>query len=125
MGATVLVADDDEPIRRMLSHRLEGAGYEVHLCDDGQAAADLLKEGLCPEVLVLDVMMPRLNGTRLLRMVRNEEFPVDSSVPVIILSSRAREDDVLEGFESGANDYITKPFRGNELLARVRRYLDD
>jgi DNA-binding response OmpR family regulator len=125
MGATILVADDDEPIRRLLSHRLEGAGYDVRLCDDGQGAADLLEEGLCPELLVLDVMMPRLNGTRLLRMIRNEQFPVDSSVPIIILSSRGREDDVLEGFESGANDYITKPFRGNELLARVRRYLDD
>jgi len=125
MVVEILVVDDDEPIRRLLSHRLESAGYSVRLCEDGQEAADLLADGYSPQLAIFDVMMPRLNGTRLLRMVRNDQFPVDSDLPIIVLTSRGREDDVLEGFESGASDYITKPFRANELLARVRRYIDE
>jgi two-component system response regulator MprA len=65
-------------------------------------------------------MLPRLDGMRLLRMVRNGEFPVDEGLPVIMLTSRGREEHVLEGFESGADDYVTKPFRAAELLARVQ-----
>jgi DNA-binding response OmpR family regulator len=123
--ADVLVVDDDEPIRRLLDHQFNSAGYTVHLCEDGREAADLLEGGLEPAVAIFDVMMPRLDGTRLLRMVRNGEFPADEELPVLLLTSRGREDDVLEGLESGADDYVTKPFRAAELLARVRRYLDE
>lgn len=125
MTGTILVVDDDEPIRQLLDHRLRSAGYTVHICEDGREAADLLEEGFEPTVAIFDVMMPRLDGTRLLRMVRNAEFPVDADLPVIMLTSRGREDDVLEGLESGADDYVTKPFRAAELLARVRRCVDD
>lgn len=121
----VLVVDDDEPIRRLLDHRLRSAGYTVHICEDGREAADLFEEGFEPTVAIFDVMMPRLDGTRLLRMVRNGEFPVDADLPVIMLTSRGREDDVLEGLESGADDYVTKPFRAAELLARLRGCIDD
>jgi two-component system response regulator MprA len=125
MSGEILVVDDDEPIRRLVSHRLESAGYEVRVCEDGREAADLLAEGFEPALTVLDVMMPRLDGTRLLRMVRNGEFPVDADLPVVMLTSRGREEHVLDGFESGADDYVTKPFRAAELLARVRKCLDD
>lgn len=121
----VLVVDDDEPIRQLLDHRLQSAGYNVHICEDGKEAADLLEGGFEPTVAIFDVMMPRLDGTRLLRMVRNGEFPVDAALPVIMLTSRGREDDVLEGLESGADDYVTKPFRAAELLARLRGCIDD
>lgn len=125
MGDGVLVVDDDETIRRLVSHRLESDGYSVRICEDGRVAAETLEDGYDPQLIVLDVMMPRLDGTRLLRMIRNGEFPVGADTPIIMLTSRGREEDVLEGFESGADDYVTKPFQAAELLARVRRYIDD
>lgn len=120
----MLVVDDDEPIRRLVRHRLESAGYEVRVCEDGQEAATLLENGFEPALAVLDVMMPRLDGTRLLRMIRADEFPVDPDLSVVMLTSRGREEHVVEGFESGADDYVTKPFRAAELLARVEEELD-
>jgi two-component system response regulator MprA len=125
MSQEILTADDDEPIRLLVRHRLESAGYTVRTCEDGREAADLLEGGFEPDVAIFDVMMPRLDGTRLLRMVRNDEFPVDPELPIIMLTSRGREEHVLEGLESGADDYITKPFRAAELLARVRKCIDD
>jgi len=106
----------------LLTHRLEGAGYTVRACEDGRAAADLFQTDYEPSLAIFDVMMPRLDGTRLLRMVRNGELSVRPDLPVIMLTSRGKEEHVLEGFDSGADDYVTKPFRAQELLARVRRY---
>lgn len=125
MPSNILVVDDDEPIRQLVSHRLQSDGYGVRICKDGQEAADLLEEGFEPILIVLDVMMPGLDGKRLLRMVRNDEFEVDEDLPIIMLTSRGREEHILEGLESGANDYVTKPFKAAELLARVRKCLDD
>ena len=122
MSDKILVVDDDEVIRQLLTHRFEGAGYDVRVCEDGRAAVELFDTGYDPVLAVFDVMMPRLDGTRLLRMVRNGETAVRSDLPVIMLTSRGQEEHVLEGFDSGADDYVTKPFRAQELLARVRRY---
>ncbi len=124
MTAQILVVDDDDAIRGLLSHRLEAAGYNVHACDDGRAAADILDNGYVPDAMVLDVMMPRLNGLQLARMIRRGELAVRADLPIIILTSRGREDHVLEGFDAGVDDYLTKPFRSSELLARLRRELD-
>jgi Response regulators consisting of a CheY-like receiver domain and a winged-helix DNA-binding domain len=125
MTDELLVVDDDEPIRRLLRHRLESAGYDVRVCEDGQEAATLLEDGFEPALAVLDVMMPRLDGTRLLRKIRADEFPVDPDLPVMMLTSRGREEHVVDGFENGADDYVTKPFRAAELLARVEEALDE
>lgn len=125
MTGQILAADDDEPIRLLVKHRLESAGYSVRSCEDGREAADLLEDGFEPDLAIFDIMMPRLDGTRLLRMVRNGELPVDEDLPVIMLTSRGREEHVLEGFESGADDYVTKPFRAAELLARVKKCARD
>lgn len=125
MSGGILVVDDDEPIRQMVSRHLERAGYEAHTCDDGREAADLFEDGYEPDLAILDVMMPRLDGKRLLRMVRNGEFPVDADLPIIMLTSRGLEGHVVEGLESGADDYMTKPFRSEELLSRVRKCIDD
>jgi len=120
--ASVLVVDDDETIRQLVTHRLEAAGYEVRACEDGREAADLLDAEYEPDLIVLDVMMPRLNGTRLARMVRNGELSVRPDLPIVMLTSRGREEHVLEGFEAGVDDYISKPFRSSELLARIKRH---
>lgn len=119
MADEILIVDDDEPIRRLVGHRIESAGHAVRISEDGKEAAALLEQGFEPKLVVLDVMMPRLDGKRLLRMIRNGAFPVDASVPVVLLTSRDREGNVVEGFDSGADDYVTKPFRSAELLARV------
>jgi len=124
MTGDVLVVDDDETIRRLVSHRLESAGHHVRSCVDGREAADILADGYEPDLLVVDVMMPRLDGTRLTRMIRNGELGVETDLPIIMLTSRGREEHVLEGFEAGVDDYVTKPFRSEELLARTRRYLN-
>ena len=120
---SVLVVDDDETIRQLVTHRLEASGYEVQACEDGREAADLLDGEYEPDLVVLDVMMPRLNGTRLARMVRNGELAVRSDLPIVMLTSRGREEHVLEGFEAGVDDYISKPFRSSELLARIKRHI--
>jgi DNA-binding response OmpR family regulator len=124
MTAQILVVDDDDVIRGLLSHRLDAAGYNVHACADGRAAADILDNGYVPDAMVLDVMMPRLNGLQLARMIRRGELAVRADLPIIILTSRGREDHVLEGFDAGVDDYLTKPFRSSELLARLRRNVD-
>lgn len=124
MGGEILVVDDDETIRQLLSHRLEADGYTVRVCEDGQEAADLLDTDYEPDLVVCDVMMPRLNGKRLLRMVRGGELAVDPNLPVVLLTSRGREEHVSEGLDAGADDYVTKPFRGEELLARIGRCVD-
>ena len=125
MSEDILTADDDEPIRLLVSHRLQSEGYTVRTCEDGREAATLLEDGFEPKLGIFDIMMPRLDGTRLLRMVRNGEFPVDEDLPIIMLTSRGREEHVLEGLESGADDYITKPFRAAELVARVKKCIRD
>jgi Response regulators consisting of a CheY-like receiver domain and a winged-helix DNA-binding domain len=122
MSKDILVVDDDESIRRMLRQRLDIAGYTVRVCEDGREAADLLASGYEPLLAIVDIMMPRLDGKRLLRMIRSDEFPVDADVPIIMLTSRGREEDVMEGFESGADDYVVKPFRAAELIARVDKF---
>ncbi|GGK72019.1 response regulator transcription factor [Haloarcula sebkhae] len=122
MGDEILIVDDDETLRQLLTHRLESAGYTVRVCEDGQAAADLLDTEYEPALAICDVMMPRLDGTRLVRMIRGGELTVRSDLPIVMLTSRGQEEHVLEGFDSGADDYVTKPFRAQELLARVRRY---
>ncbi|WEL20136.1 response regulator transcription factor [Halorhabdus sp. BNX81] len=123
MAESILVVDDDTTIRQLLRHRFEAAGFEVRVCEDGQEAADLLSTGFEPDALVVDVMMPRLNGTRLVRMLRNGELAIRTDLPVVMLTSRGREEHVLEGFDAGVDDYVSKPFRSAELLARVRRHL--
>ncbi|MEF8881896.1 MAG: response regulator transcription factor [Halapricum sp.] len=119
----ILVVDDDATIRQLLRHRLEGAGFDIQTCEDGQEAVDLLNGDYEPDALVVDVMMPRLDGTRLVRMLRDEELNVRSDLPVVMLTSRGREEHVLEGFETGVDDYVSKPFRSAELLARIRKQL--
>jgi DNA-binding response OmpR family regulator len=124
MPGEILVVDDDETIRRLVSHRLKAAGYDVRTCEDGREAADLLGTDYRPDLAVMDVMMPRLDGTRLARMVRKGELAVPTDLPIVMLTSRGREEHVLEGFDAGVDDYVTKPFRSAELVARVRRQMD-
>lgn len=116
----VLVVDDDPDILDLVRYRLERSGYAVATASDGLEAVRLAGE-LRPALAVLDVMMPSLNGFEVTRRLRAE--PETSRIPVILLTARAQEEDVQEGFASGADDYLRKPFSPRELSARVQAIL--
>jgi two-component system KDP operon response regulator KdpE len=114
---TILVAEDDPRMMRLVQRNLELAGYRVLTAGDGEQALQLAEIEPC-SLLVLDVMMPILDGLEVCRRVR--EF---SSVPIVIITARNAERDVVLGLDAGADDYLTKPFGAPELLARVRAVL--
>ena len=118
--ATVLVAEDDEDIRALVVYRLERSGYEVVQARDGEEALRLAAERE-PDLAILDVMMPKLDGYEVTRRLRRE--PATSRLPVILLTARSQEADVSQGFAAGADDYIRKPFSPDELRARVQAIL--
>jgi two-component system, OmpR family, KDP operon response regulator KdpE len=118
LPARVLVVDDEPAIRRFLRTSLGAQGYQVDEAADGGAALDLLRRSP-PDVLVLDLGLPDLDGFELLRRLRAG----GSALPVIVLSSRADEKGKVEALDLGADDYVTKPFGIDELLARIRAAL--
>ena len=110
----ILVVDDEKTIVKGIKFNLEREGYEVDACYDGESAIELAKTGQYA-VILLDLMMPRMDGLEACQRIR--EF---STVPIIMLTARSEGADKLMGFESGADDYITKPFDILELKARIR-----
>jgi DNA-binding response OmpR family regulator len=125
MPNRAVIADDDETIRSILQHKLTGDGFELVVCEDGKEAQRALDQpDAGPDIAILDIMMPRMDGKQVLRMIRRGELAVDSDLPVVMLTSRGREDDVIEGLESGADEYLTKPFSPNEVLVRINRILE-
>ena len=117
MQPVILVAEDDPDLQSLLRHALESDGYAVYIAADGQEALDQY-DALSPDLLVLDIMMPRLSGFEVLRELRGDDAR-RQDVPVLVLTSRSGEDDVLTGFKLGVDDYLTKPFVISELRARV------
>jgi DNA-binding response OmpR family regulator len=113
----VLVADDDNTFRSLVVEILTGAGYEVRAEENGLLAWNRLEaEGA--DLAVLDVNMPEMDGFQLLRRIRTDERYRD--MPVLMLTIRAFADDQVQGYETGADDYLTKPFNSDILLARVK-----
>ncbi len=113
----IVVADDDPQLLRLVTRNLEFEGYEPVAAADGQQALEAI-ERRQPDLALLDVMMPKLDGFAVVERVR--EF---SNVPIIILTARGQDQDKIHGFDVGADDYLTKPFNVDELLARVRAVL--
>jgi two-component system KDP operon response regulator KdpE len=116
-GQRILIADDEPQIRRALMVALRGHGYEVESAADGEEALTRLASWN-PDALVLDLVMPKLDGLHVLREVRTW-----SDLPVIVLSARGQESDKVLALDQGADDYLTKPFGIDELLARLRAML--
>jgi DNA-binding response OmpR family regulator len=116
----VLVADDDPDILTLVGFRLERAGYEVLPARDGEEALTLALERQ-PDLAILDVMMPKLDGYEVTQRLRSNQ--ATSGMPVILLTARVQEADITRGFEAGADDYIKKPFSPQELRARVQAIL--
>lgn len=113
-GKRILVVDDEPQIRRALSIALRGHGYEVEVATDGAGALTALATWE-PDLVVLDLVMPGIDGFEVVRQAR-----VWTELPIIVLSARGQERDKVEALDLGADDYLTKPFGMNELLARVR-----
>lgn len=118
MSEKILIIEDEDGIARILQLELEHEGYEVGRAKDGRAGLEMATEGGW-DLLLLDVMLPGLNGIEVLRRFRQN----DQTTPVILLTARDTVPDKVSGFEHGANDYVTKPFAMEELLARVRNLL--
>ena len=118
-----MVADDDRVVRRIVVTKLSGLGYEVTDVEDGQEALELLEGGQVPNLLITDSLMPRMNGLQLVRALRQNSNPDLATLPIIMLTSRQGEQDIIEGLEAGVDDYVIKPFSPDELAARVRTVL--
>ncbi|MFI0484285.1 response regulator transcription factor [Actinomadura sp. 9N215] len=116
-GSRILVAEDDPKQARLVQVYLEQAGHSVIVVGDGRRALEQTRARR-PDLLVLDVMMPAVDGLDVCRILRAE-----SPVPILLLTARSREDDLLLGLDLGADDYITKPYSPRELTARVRALL--
>ena len=114
---TILIVEDDDTVREALSAGLESEGYEVILSDNGLDGLKQAKEE-GPDLILLDLMLPEMDGLSVCRALRR-----DSDVPIIMLTARGTEMDKIVGLETGADDYVVKPFSLGELLARIRSLL--
>ena len=113
----ILVVDDEERIVRFIRLNLEQDGFQVEEAFNGKQAMESLRKTL-PDLILLDVMLPDLDGFEVLRMVRENH-----DLPIIMLTAKTEEDDRVRGLELGADDYVTKPFSPRELVSRVRAVL--
>jgi DNA-binding response OmpR family regulator len=113
----IVTADDDPQLLRLIARNLEFEGYAVETASDGALALEQI-ERVAPDLVLLDVMMPKMDGFTVCQRVR--EF---SAVPIIIITARGQDQDKVKGLDLGADDYLTKPFSVEELLARVRAVL--
>jgi len=116
----VLIADDDELLVRLLEHKLTQAGLQVICVADGESALERALSD-SPDLIVLDAMMPGPDGFQVLQRLKDSEDTKD--IPVVMLTARKMESDIVSGLALGADDYIVKPFMPEEVLARLRRLL--
>jgi len=117
VGGRVLIVEDDADIADVLRRSLRNEGYDVRTSADGVEALDVAA-GFIPDLVVLDLGLPRLDGVEVCRQLR-----ADGDVPILMLTARAETEDRVTGLDSGADDYLVKPFERTELLARIRALL--
>lgn len=116
----ILIVEDEQPIREMVVFSLTGSGFEVDEAADARQAQACIAECL-PDLILLDWMLPGMSGIDFARRLKREDLTRE--LPIIMLTARAEEEDKVQGLESGADDYITKPFSPRELVARIRAVL--
>lgn len=121
MSQVILVVEDDESIREMLRYYFQSVGYTVRAYESGEAMFEGEQGQECPVLCILDIMLPGMDGLEILRRLRADRDR--ESVPVILLTARTAEMDRVEGLESGADDYVVKPFGLMELQARIKAVL--
>ena len=118
-----LVVEDDDQIAYLLQFILEREGYTVHIAPDGRVAQKFIEDSPAPAIVTLDVLLPHVNGIELLAAIRAKAQW--KSVPVLMLTAKAQEKDIVRALESGASDYIVKPFKPDEFRARVQRLVKE
>jgi DNA-binding response OmpR family regulator len=116
----ILICEDDTMTLKALEHKLKKEGYEIIAAKDGKSACDLLSELTDIDLLLTDLHMPVLSGLELINFVRGK---LQSNMPIVMLTRVGLEETVLQAFELGADDYITKPFNPDELALRIKRLL--
>nr|WP_321362150.1 phosphate regulon transcriptional regulator PhoB [uncultured Hyphomonas sp.] len=120
MKPYVLIAEDESAVSELLQYNLKRQDYEVAIANDGEEAL-LMMEERAPDLLLLDWMLPKVSGIEVCRRVRSGG--VNPNLPIIMLTARGEESDRIRGLDTGADDYVTKPFSTTELMARVRAVL--
>ena len=115
MKEKILVADDEKDLAKAIGTILQMSNYDVKVVNNGKDAFEEIKNGVF-DVIILDVMMPEMDGIEVVKETRK----INIDTPIILLTAKAQIDDKVEGLDSGANDYLTKPFNKEELLARIR-----
>lgn len=118
--AKILVVEDDADLLHMIKTMLQTIG-EVTLAKDGQEAFDLLKNGFRPDVIVTDLMMPRMDGLTLAKTLKND--PNIGNIPLVMLTAKSGPMDMITGINAGARHYVTKPFKAADLIDKVKKAL--
>ncbi len=121
MAKRILAVDDEKHILRLVQINLEKAGYDVVTASNGREALEAVALQM-PALIVMDVMMPEMDGLEALKTLKND--PVTAAIPIVMLTAKAQDADVFQGWQSGADLYLTKPFNPIELLTFVKRILD-
>lgn len=120
MTAKILIVEDEQALSELLRYNFESEGYQVTLCESGEEAELMVAEEV-PDLVVLDWMLPAVSGIELCRRLRSR--PETRNMPIIMLTARGEETDRIRGLETGADDYVVKPFSVPELMARVKALL--
>ncbi|MCR9268475.1 MAG: phosphate regulon transcriptional regulator PhoB [Henriciella sp.] len=120
MKPFIVIAEDEQAVSELLRYNLESEGYETAIARDGDEAMLLIDERV-PDLMLLDWMLPKVSGIEICRRVRTRQET--ANLPIIMLTARTEEADRIRGLETGADDYVTKPFSTNELMARVKAVL--
>ncbi len=120
MAASILIVEDEEPIRILLTYNLEKEGFRVRECESGEEVMRLIGEER-PDLVVLDWMLPGISGIEVCRLIRTRSETRD--IPVLMLTARGEEAERVRGLATGADDYVVKPFSLPELIARIRSLL--
>ncbi len=116
----ILIVDDEQDIVESLKFVLETAGFNCYTAFDGEEGLRLAKE-IIPDLMILDVMMPKINGYKISRLLKYDSKYKE--IPILMITARSQEEDKLIGEETGANEYITKPFDLDDVLKQVEKYL--
>lgn len=115
----ILLVEDEDDIAFLIRFLLERNGFEVDHSNDGRQALERIEGGAPPTLVLMDIMLPYHDGLELVERLRSK--PAWQAVPLLMLTAKARETDIVKALELGADDYVTKPFQPEELLARIRR----
>ena len=115
----ILLVDDEQDIIDSLKFVLETSGFECYSADNGEDGLNLARQ-ISPDLILLDVMMPKINGFKICRLLKYDNKY--KNIPILMLTARSQEEDKLIGEETGADEYITKPFDINELVAKIEKY---